>query len=60
LIHEGRAGVGPGLLEALRQIKAFVKAVGGTEQAEKVAAALDNLTLSPTELVRWLRVLREE
>jgi hypothetical protein len=47
-------------LDTLRQVKAFAKAVGGLEQAEQAAAALEDVTLPAGELLRWLRVLREE
>jgi hypothetical protein len=41
-------------LETLRRIKAFVKAVGGSEAALRVVSALGDVNLDAVELARWV------
>jgi hypothetical protein len=47
-------------LEVLRQVKAFTKAIGGQDQAEKVAIALEAVTIPVPELITWVKALGEE
>jgi hypothetical protein len=59
---EEKAGVTDSMrdpLETLRQVKEFTKAIGGQEQAAKVAAALESVTLPVPQLVSWIKALSE-
>jgi hypothetical protein len=44
-------------LEVLHQVKSFVKAVGGQEQAEIVATALEAVTIPVLDLIAWIKAL---
>jgi hypothetical protein len=46
-------------LETLRQVKVFITAVGGQEQAEKVMGALEAVTIPLPDLIVWVRVMTE-
>jgi hypothetical protein len=46
-------------LEILRQVKTFVKAVGGQEAAGKVAEALGAVTIPVAQLIAWIKALGE-
>jgi hypothetical protein len=46
-------------LETVRQVRAFTKAVGGQEQAENVAKALEDVKISLPDLITWIKALGE-
>jgi hypothetical protein len=46
-------------LDILRDVKAFIRAVGGQEQATVVATALESLRMPISTLISWIRALEE-
>jgi len=46
-------------LQVMRQVKTFAKECGGLEQAERMALAIQQVTIPLPQLIEWLRAMRE-
>ena len=47
-------------LQIMREVKTFTKECGGLEQAERIALALQNVTIPLPYLIEWLKAMRDE
>jgi hypothetical protein len=51
--------LGTNPLETLRQVKAFIKAVGGLKHAVTVANELEKVTIPVPDLIAWIKAMGE-